>query len=284
MACDVENVKKYLIEPIIKEAKLTDGTVQLIQKGFSRAMDEEREGIVKQALEYRLVDKKYYGRVLRDSILTNNLNVLAFLTIKNPEKEYYNAYKRTLQMAAEEGCLEPIQFLVSCGVDIYVSKEPLNLAVRYDNIEIVRYMVKNGADINVSLIGCVNKSLMDYFIKKQDDEMIRYLIEHGFRLNGESRRYKIAVELVQSENLDYLECILENAESDSLAFRRDILDYALCQENAKFVRYILEKGSPKDQHYYDRTIRNSVKDSINLKQHVNFLKGCGVDVSGVMRR
>lgn len=280
---DMENVKKSLIALISDEEKTTDRTIQMIQEGFDKAIENGMKDVAKQALEYRLIDKRCFGRILRDSIIINDLDTLMLLTRENPEKEYYNAYKRALQMAAEEGNLEVIRFLVSYGADIHSNKEPLNLAVRHGHIEIVRYLVRHGADINASLNGFVYKSLLEYFIRKKDDEMIRYLIDHGFQFKGGRRRLRIVVELVDSGNIDYLEYILEKVESDNRGFQKDVLEWALHMKKTEVVRYIVGKMNSEDRDCCDRIIRKSVKDSGKSKKHVDFLESCGVDVDRVMR-
>lgn len=280
-ACDME---KKLIALVINEEKLTDGPIQMVQKGFKRAIDNRMDDVVKQALEHRVIGKVYFGKLLRNSIIIHDMDVLMLLTKENPEKEYYHVYKRALQMAIEENSLEALQFLISCGLDIYSNREPLNLAIRQENIEIVRYLVRQGADINISFNSIVCKSLMDYFIKKKDGEMIKYLIERGFQFNGASRRYRIAVELVNSENMDYLEYLLEKVEPDNRGFKKDVLEYALCQEKAEVIQYIVKNMSSKEQRYCDHIIRNSIKNSINLGSYIDFLKGCGIDVSRIMSR
>lgn len=280
---DMEDVKKSLIALISDEEKTTDRTIQMIQEGFDKAIENGMKDVAKQALEYRLIDKRCFGRILRDSIIINDLDTLMLLTRENPEKEYYNAYKRALQMAAEEGNLEVIRFLVSYGADIHSNKEPLNLAVRHGHIEIVRYLVRHGADINASLNGFVYKSLLDYFIRNRDDEMIRYLIDHGFQFKGGRRRFRIVVELVDSGNIDYLEYILEKVESDNRGFQKDVLECALYMKKTEVVRYIVGKMNSEDQDCCDRIIRKSVKNGGKSKKYVDFLENCGVDVDRVMR-
>ena len=185
--------------------------------------------------------------------------------------------------------------------DSYIEKKTINegfkLAVKNGDGETVKqalecrlisnvhlYLVRQGADINISFNSIVCKSLMDYFIKKKDGEMIKYLIERGFQFNGASRRYRIAVELVNSENMDYLEYLLEKVEPDNRGFKKDVLEYALCQEKAEVIQYIVKNMSSKEQRYCDHIIRNSIKNSINLGSYIDFLKGCGIDVSRIMSR
>jgi ankyrin repeat protein len=73
-------------------------------------------------------------------------------------------------MAAESGHLEVVQYLVSQGADIHVNGDAaLRLATLHGRLNVVQYLVSQGANVHV------NKNAVLRLETKQNTETIKYL-------------------------------------------------------------------------------------------------------------
>jgi ankyrin repeat protein len=93
--------------------------------------------------------------------------------------------------------LDTIKLLVSKGVNINVQyysdyegiNTPLMLAVKNENPEIVKFLIQNGAKINIKLesFGKI-KTALSIAIEKNNPEIIRLLIENGAKISNDDRQ------------------------------------------------------------------------------------------------
>lgn len=81
--------------------------------------------------------------------------------------------------------METIRYLVENGANINVRDTeftPLDEAIRENNFEIFKFLVDNGADVNLSS-NRKEFSPLHSAIQRDNIEMIKYLVEHGARLD-----------------------------------------------------------------------------------------------------
>mgnify|MGYP002655070218 CR=1 FL=1 len=92
-----------------------------------------------------------------------------------------------LQMAANKGDIEIVKYLLSKGADInYVhptaQHSAFMLAALHGQSEMVKFLAKNGADVNIKLKGDV--SLIRYFRDEGDTKMVELLTSLGVKDDG----------------------------------------------------------------------------------------------------
>ena len=89
-----------------------------------------------------------------------------------------------LSAASENGYLEIVKYLVEHGADIEFNENwPLWLSAAYGHLEVVKYLLENGADIHAQ----GDLALFDASYNG-DLEVVKYLIKHGANVDGHTLR------------------------------------------------------------------------------------------------
>ena len=90
-----------------------------------------------------------------------------------------------LHSAAESGSLEIVKYLVEHGADVNGNNEGnlsvLHYAAEFGSLEMVKYLVEHGADVNGNNEG--NLSVLHSAAESGSLEMVKYLVEHGADIN-----------------------------------------------------------------------------------------------------
>ena len=119
-----------------------------------------------------------------------------------------------LHVATRQGQLEMVKYLVQKGVDInkrggVFDGSAINLAAAYGKIEIVKYLISKGAILDVSL---ARRNPLFNAIQGGHIDIVKYLIEKGIDIKATYEigslenvgAYEFAVEFGQLEIADYI--------------------------------------------------------------------------------
>ncbi|MEM9541186.1 MAG: ankyrin repeat domain-containing protein [Cyanobacteria bacterium P01_E01_bin.42] len=106
--------------------------------------------------------------------------------IEEIDDEDYPGYT-ALDLAAEKGNIQVIIMLIESGVNVDYSGEssPLHFAISAGNIDAVRVLISNGADLEIEEDDGVTPVL--HAIMKHETEIVKLLVEAGADLNAWSR-------------------------------------------------------------------------------------------------
>ena len=144
--------------------------------------------IVKYLVEKGAKIYKKRKPILCDVCKSNNLEVLKYLV----EERKYSIHMENdlpLRNACKYGYynLNMVKYLVEQGADIHVNnEEPLNNACYKNDLDIVKYLVENGADIHVN-----NEEALHNACRYTHLDIMKYLIEQGADIEAlRSRNYK----------------------------------------------------------------------------------------------
>lgn len=107
----------------------------------------------------------------------------------------------SLYRAVQDQNLETISFLIKRGVNINDGScggnSPLNLAVKLDNIDIVRYLLDHGADFTIPSTKIRKyKDPLYWAIENRNIDMVRLLIDHGAVLTDKHKTQNIFGSLI----------------------------------------------------------------------------------------
>lgn len=148
-----------------------------------------------------------------------------------------------LHIAAHEGEIELVKFLIKHGINIDVVDNnnctPLKDAVMMNEMDIVKFLVGNGADIkNQDKEG---KGLLHYAREK---EVLLYLLDLG--LNPNQKDIANLTPLFGLEDKELIEILLQNGADINVqdSFGRTPLIYLLCSEtpNIGMFEFFVEHG------------------------------------------
>ncbi|MEN8222840.1 MAG: ankyrin repeat domain-containing protein [Acidobacteriota bacterium] len=98
-----------------------------------------------------------------------------------------NARERSLiHIAAAKGHLDIVKFLVKNGADVNLEEKsyqlrPLNFASRYGHFEVVKFLLDNGADLFAREKD--NETALSYAVSSSNLDIVKYLVNKGLKVN-----------------------------------------------------------------------------------------------------
>lgn len=100
--------------------------------------------------------------------------------------------------------IDIVKFLVENGANVncyednggYIMSTPLMHACKNNNLELVKYLVDCGAKINIELYNCIMP--LRYACDNNNLEMVKYLVEHGANID------RIGYSLIEENYLSYV--------------------------------------------------------------------------------
>lgn len=160
------------------------------------------------------------GKVIRNAIKQGDFDSLKMLINENPDAlNEMTPFGTWLHVAAKRGHLDIVEYLVDKGLDVNTKggtfdASALNLASLGGDIETVKYLMSNGAIMDVSL---AKRNPLFSAIQGGHMDVVQYLVEMGIditvRYNTDNLSnigaYEFAVEFGQTEIAKYLEAKLE---------------------------------------------------------------------------
>jgi ankyrin repeat protein len=153
-----------------------------------------------------------------------------------------------LNVATQAGNIEIVKYLVSQGADIHIkdsSKEtPLQIAIHEGNLELINFFLSKKADVNMK--DHFNETSLHDATDKGKIEIVKLIVSHGADLNAKNNLRETpllyAVKNNYSDIAEYL--ISEGAEVNSKDYRgKSPLHEAAYQGNLEIVKYLIFKGA-----------------------------------------
>lgn len=111
-----------------------------------------------------------YEKIISIAVRNCDLEVVEFLIKRNLVNIYENRNcgERSLEYAAEKGCLEVTQFLVEKKVDINAT-QALLYAAEQGNLEVIKFLLQKGANPNVRSYGQTPRDLAAIMLRRNEN-------------------------------------------------------------------------------------------------------------------
>lgn len=217
------NVVEYLLK-CGAEFQTFEGTTQ--ENDLEIACGNGNLKLVKLIIdnEYPLTDYQL-SRAMIAAAFNNRINILEyFLEDKKVNVNVEGIFNETvLGASAWKADLATIQYLLDCGADINGDKarvrSPLDSAVIFNRLDVAKYLIENGADVNVigvySDTGNKTTSLLVRAVQEGYLDMVKLLVENGANINYEEEwpgGNKTALDIAKKEGSKHIIKYLENAQ------------------------------------------------------------------------
>ncbi|KAL4123477.1 hypothetical protein PRIC2_009332 [Phytophthora ramorum] len=158
--------------------------------------------------------------------------------------------RRELRKAARKGDIEGVKRLVGDGTGVIAHRTGdtlLALAVQSGHLEVVRYLVEQGA--NREATGWLDKTVLMLAASLGHLEVARYLVEQGAKKEATDNQGKTALIWAACHGrLDMVRYLAEQgAKKDAIDQNGNTaLIWAACHGRLEVVRYLIERGAKKD--------------------------------------
>jgi len=182
---------------------------------------------------------------------------------------HFHEKGEALYMAAENGHVELVQYLVEHGADVnYVRRwdygtPVLGGAVRSGRVELVKWLVEHGADIGQ--VDTMIKELPDEF---RNYEIIKYLVAHD-----EQCLNPLLWSVAHGGHLDLVKYLVGHGADVNYAaslanWNNSVFRAAVCSGNLETIQWLVPHGANlEDRWYFDRLLRDASR-----KGHLEIVK------------
>lgn len=199
------DIVKYLVEKGANINALDYQKNTPLHRAFEKENNVE---IIKYLIEKGadITGKNSYGSPIDIAFQNENIDNIKYLV----ENKYFvekgidmNINKvdengsTKLHNAVKNGKMDIVKFLVENGANInYMDRNketPLSIAISYRKMDIIGYLIENGADINAK--NNVGNTLLHNTIMNYDIDIMKYLVEKGADINAKNNAGKTPIEI-----------------------------------------------------------------------------------------
>jgi hypothetical protein len=142
--------------------------------------------------------------------------VLGFVVLQAQIISAQTNPNRQLMDAVYAGNLSGVQRAVSSGANVNdLNSEPLRMAAMYGHLQIVRYLVENGADPNLRNSSMYSQTPLIGAASKGHIDIVIYLVENGARVNLRNKEGSTAASIAYDEGeIEIYNYLKENGAID----------------------------------------------------------------------
>jgi ankyrin repeat protein len=153
-----------------------------------------------------------------------------------------------LHNAVREGNIEIVKYLLSQDADVNIKNSggetALQIAIYSNNEELIKYLVSNGADVNFK--GVYDESPLHDAIMKGNIEIVKYLVSRGANFNTKNNVQESPLyAAVKNNRLDIVKYLIsQGAEVNTKDYvGGTLLHEAASQGNLELSRYLISQGA-----------------------------------------
>eukprot|EP00833_Pecoramyces_ruminatium_P018011 jgi/Orpsp1_1/1192043/evm.model.d7180000090145.2 len=173
----------------------------------------DNEKIIKYLIKNKFKVYNINNEIIEIIICNNRLNILkilipGYLNINNEDIDGNTA----LIYAIKYQNFEIIKYLVDNGADMNVVNKKINVIyhlINNNNIDILKYLVDNNLNINKK--DQYGQTLLGYSISLKNEQIINFLIQHNADFSGISNKIEILDLITKNNNLNLINFIVFNS-------------------------------------------------------------------------
>jgi ankyrin repeat protein len=141
---------------------------------------------------------------------------------------------------------------------------PLNIAIREERWDIVKFLIHNGADVNLTDIYGTPLSIA---IRETCWDIVKFLIESGADVNLADVDGNLPVKMcMEKRNFEILNHMIEKGLKVDAILANTSLVWSLEMENVNLVKYFIEQGADVNQKYKnDQTLLSIAMKNSDLR-------------------
>ena len=158
---------------------------------------------------------------------------------------------KELDQAVHYNWSDNVKKMVENGIDINHKNSwgetPLAVAYRRGHKDLIKYLVKNGADTDVINIENHDRPILHHFVLENDKDMVKFLIENGADPNKKDQlNYTALLFAVDKNNHEMVKYLIENGADPNIRHKynkRSAIDNAVINDDIELVKYLRKHGA-----------------------------------------
>lgn len=164
-------------------AKDRDGDIAIFYAALNGNM-EMVQYLIENGADITITNTKWNRNIIHYAARSGNLELVQYLVNQGISVLESNG---ALHKAVSSGNLELVQWLIAHGADVnsyYLNDSVLSFAVDCSNMDIIRYLVEQeGVDVNASTHKRIYYPALELAVKHNNFESVKFLVEHGANIN-----------------------------------------------------------------------------------------------------
>jgi ankyrin repeat protein len=179
---------------------------------YDKCKNFYNENLLQTAVDKGLFENKKPNKILEMSVEVGSLRYIKYALNKGANVNYSTRGKDHFTMigrASYNNNIEVAKYLIDNGADINgrckINSTPLSLACFWGYEEMIHFLVDNGADVNL-LDDNGNTPLIIYLYSGIDKNIVEYLVENGTDINIKNNNDLTALDIAKDNQIkDYLQ-------------------------------------------------------------------------------
>ena len=172
------------------------------RRSFSKKPEDFEPNILKATYEGKLSSIRY--------IISEGLSNVQFFAAHEDKNGNYFPGNTPLHIACKTGNMEIVKYLLKEGAEIdskdFASWTPLHFACQYSHLEITKYLIEEGAEVNC----CNNFGWTPLHIasEKGDLNLVEYLLDHRADINKQDMYGQTALHIAARNKIEIVKYLL----------------------------------------------------------------------------
>lgn len=137
----------------------------------------------------------------------------------------------------------------------------LSCAIRFGNLEIVKFLIGEGADVNK--IKKSGESELECAISTDKIEMVKCLLEHGADVHR-GKQYPLTKAAIENKNIEMVKLLLKHKADINGGMDNNPLFTATGAKNIEMVQFLLEQGAWKNDSLLSLSVRYKNTEMVKL--------------------
>ncbi|EFB41046.1 MULTISPECIES: ankyrin repeat domain-containing protein [Parachlamydia] len=189
-------------------------------------------------------------------LLDKGVNVNRKLNHYSPETELHRAIKHNRE--------EVVKLLIKNGADISIpdafANPPLQIAFIHKNYAIMELFLKAGANIN--LVTRYSETLLQQALEKNDTEMVEFLVEHHADVNYHTPETSSPLIMaIRSGNYPHIQLLLDRgANIHENHYGKTGLHVAITMHDMDMVKFLINNGAHCDTSFISSVLESKKWD------------------------
>ena len=153
-----------------------------------------------------------------------------------------------MYLAVSKNNIDIVKLLLKHGADVNIkdndSNTPLHLAVSKNNIDIVNLLLKHGADVNTTDIN--SKTPLHRAVSNENIDIVKLLLKPEANVNIRDTYGRTPLHGASEENIDIVKLLLKHGADVNITtdyYRSTPLNLAVSKENIDIVKLLLKHGA-----------------------------------------